>query len=89
MTIVKIKQRGITADAVTTSEIAPATITAADISPGTITTTQIGPGAVAQSNISPAVTLSVPAVTSDPPSPDAGDVWLRTDLIALPIYLAF
>ena len=87
MTIVKIKQRGITADAVTTSEIAPATITAADISPGTITTTQIGPGAVAQSNISPAVTLSVPAVTSDPPSPDEGDVWLRTDLKQFKAYL--
>ena len=73
MTIVKIKQRGITADAVTTSEIAPATITPADIAPATITTTQIGPATIAQSNISPAVTLSVPAVTSDPPSPNEGD----------------
>ena len=87
MTIVKIKQRGITADAVTTSEIAPNTITAADIAPATITTSQIGPGAVAQSNISPAVTLSVPAVTSDPPSPDEGDVWLRTDEKKFKAYL--
>lgn len=87
MTIVKIKQRGITADAVTTSEIAPATITAADIAPATITTTQIGPATIAQSNISPAVTLSVPAVTSDPPSPNEGDVWLRTDLKIFKSYL--
>lgn len=80
------------ADAVTTAKIAPATVAAADIAPGTITTTQIAPATVAASNIapgtitttqiSPAVPLGVPAVTSDPPSPTEGDMWLRKDLAA-------
>tara|TARA_A100001515_G_scaffold45832_2_gene35923 strand:- start:730 stop:2064 length:1335 start_codon:yes stop_codon:yes gene_type:complete len=75
---------------VTTTQIAPGTIAASNIAPGTITTTQIAPATVAASNIapgtitttqiSPAVPLGVPAVSSDPPSPNEGDMWLRKDL---------
>jgi hypothetical protein len=77
---------------VTTTQIAPGTIAASNIAPGTITTTQIAPNTVAASNIapgtitttqiSPAVPLGVPAVSSDPPSPNEGDMWLRKDLTA-------
>ena len=77
---------------VASSDIAPATIAASNIAPATITSSQIAPGTVAASNIatgtitttqiSPSVTLGVPAVTSDPPSPSLslGNMWLRTDL---------
>tara|TARA_A100001037_G_scaffold74741_1_gene66919 strand:- start:874 stop:2184 length:1311 start_codon:yes stop_codon:yes gene_type:complete len=75
---------------VASSDIAPATIAASNIAPGTITSTQIAPATVAASNIapatitqdkiSPAVNLGIDAVTSNPPSPSEGDVWLRKDL---------
>ena len=75
---------------VASSDIAPATIAASNIAPATITTTQIAPGTVAASNIapatitqdkiSPAVNLGIEAVSSNPPSPSEGDVWLRKDL---------
>lgn len=87
MAITKLRTRGITADAITTSEIAPNTVAAADIAPGTVTTAEIAPGTIAAADISPAVTLGVPAVTSDPPSPNEGDMWLRTDLKQLKSYL--
>ena len=87
MAITKLRTRGITADAVTTTEIAPATVAAADIAPGTITTTQIAPATIVQGDISPGVKLGVEAVTSDPPSPVEGDMWLRTDLKQLKSYL--
>ena len=87
MAITKLRTRGITADAVTTTEIAPATVAAADIAPGTITTTQIAPATIVQGDISPGVKLGVESVTSDPPSPVEGDMWLRTDLKQLKSYL--
>lgn len=87
MAITKLKQRGITADAITTTEIAPNTVAAADIAPGTVTTTEIAPGTIAAADISPAVNLGVPAVTSNPPSPNEGDMWLRTDTKQLKSYL--
>lgn len=87
MAITKLKTRGITADAITTSEIAPNTVAAADIAPGTVTTAEIAPGTIAEADISPAVNLGVPAVTADPPSPVEGDMWLRTDTKQLKSYL--
>ena len=89
MAITKLRTRGITADAITTSEIAPNTVAAADIAPGTVTTAEIAPGTIAAADISPAVNLGVPAVTSDPPTPSlsTGDMWLRTDLKQLKSYL--
>ena len=79
MAITKLRQRGITDQAVGSTQIENSSVAAADIAPGTITTTQIAPGTIAQADISPAVNLGVSSVTSDPPSPSEGDLWLRTD----------
>jgi hypothetical protein len=84
MAITKLRNRGITDDAVTTDKIAPATVASSDIAPATIASSNIAPGAITADRISPAVTLGVPAVTSDPPSPglNPGDMWIRKDLTA-------
>ena len=87
MAITKLRQRGITDQAVGSTQIENSSVAAADIAPATITTTQIAPGTIAQADISPAVNLGVSSVTSDPPSPSEGDLWLRTDLKKLSTYL--
>ena len=82
MAITKLRNRGITDDAVTTDKIAPATVASSDIAPAAIASSNIAPGAITADRISPAVTLGVPAVTSNPPeiSLSLGSMWLRTDL---------
>ena len=54
MAITKLRQRGITDQAVGSTQIENNTVAAADIAPATITTTQIAPGTIASSNIAPA-----------------------------------
>ena len=51
MAITKLRQRGITDQAVGSTQIENNTVAAADIAPATITTTQIAPGTIASSNI--------------------------------------
>ena len=84
MAITKLKNRGITDDAVTTDKIAPGAVATSDIAPGAVTDSNIATGTIAANKISPAVTLGVPAVTSDPPAPslNPGDMWIRKDLSA-------
>ena len=53
MAITKLRQRGITDQAVGSTQIENNTVVAADIAPATITTTQIAPGTIASSNIAP------------------------------------
>jgi hypothetical protein len=82
MAITKLRNRGITDDAVTTDKIAPAAVATSDIASGAVTDSNIATGTIAANKISPAVTLGVPAVTSDPPAPslNLGSMWLRTDI---------
>jgi hypothetical protein len=53
MAITKLRQRGITDQAVGSTQIENSSVAAADIAPATITTTQIAPGTIASSNIAP------------------------------------
>ena len=53
MAITKLRQRGITDQAVGSTQIENNTVAAAYIAPATITTTQIAPGTIASSNIAP------------------------------------
>jgi hypothetical protein len=66
MAITKLRNRGITDDAVTTDKIAPATVASSDIAPATIASSNIAPGAITTTQISPSVTLGTPVVASDP-----------------------
>ena len=53
MAITKLRQRGITDQAVGSTQIENSSVAAADIAPATITTTQIAPATIASSNIAP------------------------------------